>query len=99
MSGGSTLPSHPPVPPARKQGSPPETPGDWAARFCRHRWEQAREFDEARKLYRRALDVPMTDHDTIWRDYEKFEKDLNKHTAETALMKARDRWGAALYRA
>eukprot|EP01052_Picozoa_sp_SAG31_P038717 SAG31_NODE_5225_length_2664_cov_1.819493_2_plen_171_part_00 len=55
-------------------------------------WEQVKELDNARKLYRRALDVPMQDLDTIWRDYEKFEKDWNKQTAEQALMKARERY-------
>ena len=55
-------------------------------------WEQVKELDGARKLYRRALDVPMQDLDTIWRDYEKFEKDWNKLTADTALMKAKERY-------
>jgi cleavage stimulation factor subunit 3 len=53
-------------------------------------WERVKELTEARKLYRRALGTPMHDLDSLWRDYEKFENDWGKNTAETALMKARD---------
>lgn len=36
--------------------------------------------DQLRKIYRRAVSVPLENVEQIWRDYDQFENQINKMT-------------------
>jgi len=43
-------------------------------------WQDQQKMDQLRKAYQRAICVPMTTVNTMWKEYDQFEMSLNKLT-------------------
>ena len=43
-------------------------------------WQDQQKMDQLRKAYQRAVCVPMTNVNTLWKEYDQFEMSLNKIT-------------------
>jgi cleavage stimulation factor subunit 3 len=43
-------------------------------------WQDQQKMDQLRKAYQRAVCVPMSAINTLWKEYDQFEMDLNKLT-------------------
>ncbi|KAJ3095319.1 mRNA 3'-end-processing protein rna14 [Phlyctochytrium bullatum] len=48
-------------------------------------YEEQQRMDQSRKIYHRALAIPLSNVETIWKDYDNFENGLNKITAKKLL--------------
>ncbi|KAL5512152.1 hypothetical protein ACEPAG_3673 [Sanghuangporus baumii] len=48
-------------------------------------WEEQQKMDQLRKIYQRAVQIPLENVETLWKDYEAFESGLNKITAKKFL--------------
>ncbi|EJD00731.1 Suf-domain-containing protein [Fomitiporia mediterranea MF3/22] len=48
-------------------------------------WEEQQKMDQLRKIYQRAVQIPLENVETLWKDYEAFENGLNKITAKKFL--------------
>ena len=47
---------------------------------CTNTWEAQTQTDAIRKVYHRAVAIPLLDVEQIWREYDGFENKLNKMT-------------------
>ncbi|EPQ59815.1 Suf-domain-containing protein [Gloeophyllum trabeum ATCC 11539] len=45
-------------------------------------WEEQQKMDALRKIYHRAIPIPLENHDKLWSEYEAFEMGLNKVTGK-----------------
>ncbi len=43
-------------------------------------WEEQQKNDQLRKVYQRAVIVPVTNVEVLWREYDMFENTVNKQT-------------------
>jgi len=43
-------------------------------------WQDQQKMDQLRKAYQRAINVPMSTLNSIWKEYDQFEMGLNKIT-------------------
>lgn len=43
-------------------------------------WQDQQKMDQMRKAYQRAIGVPMSSLNTLWKEYDQFEMGLNKIT-------------------
>jgi energy-converting hydrogenase Eha subunit F len=43
-------------------------------------WEEQQKMDALRKVYHRAVQIPLENVEVLWKDYEAFENGLNKIT-------------------
>ena len=43
-------------------------------------WQDQQKMDQLRKAYHRAINVPMSSVNTLWKEYDQFEMGLNKVT-------------------
>ena len=43
-------------------------------------WEEQQKMDALRKIYQRAVQIPLENVEILWKDYEAFENMLNKIT-------------------
>ena len=43
-------------------------------------WEEQKKMDALRKIYQRAVQIPLENVEILWKDYEAFENSLNKIT-------------------
>lgn len=43
-------------------------------------WEEQQKMDALRKIYQRAVQIPLENVEILWKDYEAFENSLNKIT-------------------
>lgn len=43
-------------------------------------WQDQQKMDQLRKAYQRAINVPMSTVNTLWKEYDQFEMGLNKLT-------------------
>ncbi|KAH8115634.1 Suf-domain-containing protein [Phellopilus nigrolimitatus] len=48
-------------------------------------WEEQQKMDTLRKIYQRAVQIPLENVEMLWKDYEAFENSLNKITAKKFL--------------
>ncbi|RKF72115.1 mRNA 3'-end-processing protein RNA14 [Golovinomyces cichoracearum] len=48
-------------------------------------WQDQQKMDQLRKAYQRAINVPMSTLNTIWKEYDQFEMSLNKITGRKFL--------------
>ncbi|KAI5120731.1 hypothetical protein M0805_006437 [Coniferiporia weirii] len=48
-------------------------------------WEEQQKMDTLRKIYQRAVQIPIENVEMLWKDYEAFENSLNKITAKKFL--------------
>ncbi|KAJ9148474.1 mRNA 3'-end-processing protein rna-14 [Pleurostoma richardsiae] len=48
-------------------------------------WQDQQKMDQLRKAYQRAVCVPISNVNTLWRDYDQFEMSLNKMTGRKFL--------------
>lgn len=48
-------------------------------------WEEQQKMDTLRKIYQRAVQVPVENVEILWKDYEAFENSLNKITVRSCL--------------
>ncbi|KAF9160165.1 mRNA 3'-end-processing protein rna14 [Actinomortierella ambigua] len=48
-------------------------------------WEEQTKMDKMRRTFQRAVCIPLTNIEHIWRDYDQFENGLNKLTAKKFL--------------
>lgn len=48
-------------------------------------WEQQQKMDHLRKIYQRAVQIPLENVETLWKDYEAFENGLSKITVSCLL--------------
>jgi cleavage stimulation factor subunit 3 len=46
-------------------------------------WQDQQKMDQLRKAYQRAINVPMSTLNGIWKEYDQFEMGLNKITVST----------------
>lgn len=44
-------------------------------------WQDQQKMDQMRKAYQRAICVPMSNVNVLWKEYDQFEMSLNKITA------------------
>lgn len=44
-------------------------------------WQDQQKMDQLRKAYQRAISVPMSSLNALWKEYDQFEMSLNKITA------------------
>lgn len=54
-------------------------------REARGGWKEGQKMDDLRRVYQRAVSVPLTNIETIWKDYDAYENGLNKLTAKKFL--------------
>ena len=45
------------------------------------KWKEQQKMDQTRKIYQRAVCMPLENLETLWQSYNQFENDLNKTTA------------------
>src|SRR2546423_5572354 len=45
------------------------------------KWKEQQKMDQTRKIYQRAICMPLENLETLWQSYNQFENDLNKTTA------------------
>lgn len=43
-------------------------------------WEEQQKMDALRKIYHRAVQIPLENVEILWKEYETFENSLNKIT-------------------
>jgi len=43
-------------------------------------WQDQQKMDQMRKAYQRAICVPMSNVNTLWKEYDQFERSLNQTT-------------------
>lgn len=55
------------------------------AQKAESQYEKSQRMTTLRRVYQRAVVVPMHQVDTLWREYERFENDLGKNTAQKLL--------------
>lgn len=48
-------------------------------------WEQQQQMDSLRKIYRKAICIPLNNLETLWHGYNTFENSINKSTARKFL--------------
>lgn len=48
-------------------------------------WEEQQKMDTLRKVYQRAVQIPLENVEILWKDYEAFENSLNKITVRDYL--------------
>jgi cleavage stimulation factor subunit 3 len=46
-------------------------------------WQDQQKMDQLRKAYQRAICVPISTVNSLWKDYDQFEMSLNKMTVRT----------------
>ena len=51
-------------------------------------WEEQQKMDALRKIYQRAVQIPLENVEILWKDYEAFENTLNKITVRGKLLAA-----------
>lgn len=44
-------------------------------------WEQQQQMDSLRKIFRKAICIPLNNVESLWHDYNSFENNINKSTA------------------
>ncbi|KAF9898213.1 mRNA 3'-end-processing protein rna14, partial [Lobosporangium transversale] len=49
-------------------------------------WEEQQKMDAMRRVYQKAVCIPLNNIENIWRDYDSFENGLNKLTAKKFLL-------------
>ncbi|KAJ1023454.1 hypothetical protein NDA16_003071 [Ustilago loliicola] len=54
-------------------------------REARGGWKEGQKMDDLRRVYQRAVSVPLTNIEAIWKDYDAYENGLNKLTAKKFL--------------
>ncbi|KAJ1045271.1 hypothetical protein NDA10_002989 [Ustilago hordei] len=54
-------------------------------REARGGWKEGQKMDDLRRVYQRAVSVPLINIETIWKDYDAYENGLNKLTAKKFL--------------
>jgi hypothetical protein len=54
-------------------------------------WQDQQKMDQMRKAYQRAICVPMSNVNTLWKEYDQFEMGLNKMTASIRFPNPKDR--------
>ncbi|WFD08036.1 mRNA 3'-end-processing protein rna14 [Malassezia vespertilionis] len=54
-------------------------------REVRGTWQEGQKMDQLRRVFRRAVVVPMNQVEAIWREYDAYENTLNKITAKKFL--------------
>lgn len=47
------------------------------------KWKEQQKMDQTRKIYHRAVCIPLENLETLWQGYNAFENDLNKATVRT----------------
>lgn len=47
-------------------------------------WQDQQKMDQLRKAFQRAINVPMSTLNAIWKEYDQFEMSLNKITVSTS---------------
>lgn len=53
-------------------------------------WEEQQKMDALRKVYHRAVQIPLENVETLWKDYEAFENGLNKITVRNLYLPPND---------
>ncbi|SPO27518.1 related to RNA14 - component of pre-mRNA 3`-end processing factor CF I [Ustilago trichophora] len=48
-------------------------------------WKEGQKMDDLRRVYQRAVSVPLSNIEAIWKDYDSYENGLNKLTAKKFL--------------
>jgi cleavage stimulation factor subunit 3 len=48
-------------------------------------WQDQQKMDQVRSAYQRAINVPMSTLNTLWKEYDQFELSLNKTTVSCLL--------------
>ena len=43
-------------------------------------WEEGQKMDAIRKVYQKAVTMPMSDVEAVWRDYDAYENSVNRTT-------------------
>ena len=51
-------------------------------REVRGAWQEGQRMDQLRRVYQRAVSIPLDHVEVIWKDYDAFENSLNKLTAK-----------------
>ena len=54
-------------------------------REVRGAWQEGQRMDQLRRVYQRAVSIPLDHVEVIWKDYDAFENSLNKLTAKKFL--------------
>ncbi|EST04684.1 Suppressor of forked [Kalmanozyma brasiliensis GHG001] len=54
-------------------------------REARGGWKEGQKMDDLRRVYQRAVSVPLSNIEAIWKDYDAYENGLNKLTAKKFL--------------
>ncbi|CDR98690.1 related to RNA14-component of pre-mRNA 3`-end processing factor CF I [Sporisorium scitamineum] len=54
-------------------------------REARGGWKEGQKMDDLRRVYQRAVSVPLANIEAIWKDYDAYENGLNKLTAKKFL--------------
>ncbi len=54
-------------------------------REARGGWKEGKKMDDLRRVYQRAVSVPLSNIEAIWKDYDAYENGLNKLTAKKFL--------------
>ncbi|EPQ28874.1 uncharacterized protein PFL1_03676 [Pseudozyma flocculosa PF-1] len=54
-------------------------------REARGGWKEGQKMDDLRRVYQRAVSVPVANVEAIWKDYDAYENGLNKLTAKKFL--------------
>lgn len=47
-------------------------------------WKEGQKMDDLRRVYQRAVSIPLNNVETIWREYDQYENGLNKITVRAA---------------
>jgi cleavage stimulation factor subunit 3 len=47
------------------------------------KWKEQQKMDQTRKIYQRAVCMPLENLEALWQSYNAFENDLNRTTVQT----------------